>query len=173
MEPPPSVPPRYLREPALWLATGLFLGLSPVMPGTIGALWGIPLAYGMHQISSSAAQLVLLVLLCAGAVPICTQAAQRLGKKDPSAIVLDEIMSLLVTYFGHDMRSAALVVAGFVLHRVFDITKPPPVNYLERLPGGLGIMADDIAAGVYSNFSLWALIWLGALGGGQPATATV
>jgi phosphatidylglycerophosphatase A len=83
--------------------------------------------------------------------------------KDPGCIVLDEIASLPITFFLVPMNSWIVVAAGFALHRLFDISKPPPARQLERLPEGLGIMADDWAAGVYSNLVLHALIYFGVL----------
>jgi phosphatidylglycerophosphatase A len=97
-------------------------------------------------------------------IPLCTKAARRLGLKDPGCIVLDEIVSLGITFFLVPMTNPLVVIVGFGLHRLFDITKPPPLRRLERLPEGLGIMADDLLAGVYSNLVLHALLWAGVLG---------
>ena len=145
---------------AVLLATGLGAGRFPVAPGTIGTLWGLPLAWGLGQIESLPLRVLMILTLLAIGVPLCTRAAQALGKKDPGAVVWDEITTLPLTFFLiplHDWRVALL---GFALHRLFDITKPPPARQLERLPAGLGIMADDCAAGVYSNLALRAALYL-------------
>jgi phosphatidylglycerophosphatase A len=101
-------------------------------------------------------------------VPICTIAAEQLGgKKDPGAIVLDEIVSLPVTFFLVERELLVhplVMLIGFGLHRLFDITKPPPARQLERLPNGLGIMADDMAAGVYSCIALHLILLTGWFG---------
>ncbi len=152
--------PGWMRSPALWLATGLGVGFSPAAPGTLGALWGLPLAWAISQLGDWRAEALLTGTICLLGVPICTAATRRLGRaKDPGAIVLDEIASVPITFFMVPIDSPWVVVVGFALHRLFDVTKPPPIRRLERLPGGLGIMADDWLAGVYSCAVLHLLVW--------------
>lgn len=147
--------------PAAWIATGLGFGLSPFAPGTVGAVWGIPLALALQALPNAWLQSGAIAAICLAGVPICTSAARRLGGlKDPGCIVLDEIASLPITYFLVDVGHWPVMLAGFLLHRVFDILKPAPARQLERLPEGLGIMADDWMAGVYSNIALQALLWI-------------
>ena len=159
------IPPSAWRQPAVVLATGLWLGRSPIMPGTVGAILGLPLAWGIKSIPSIPLQVILIAAICAAGIPICTVAARQLGGlKDPGCIVLDEIASLPITFFLvplADMHRPWVLVAGFVLHRIIDITKPPPAPQLERLPDGLGIMADDWSAGIYSCLALHAILWAG------------
>jgi phosphatidylglycerophosphatase A len=144
-------------------ATGLGVGFFPAMPGTIGALWGLPLTWGLQCVSLPI-QAALIAFLFLVSIPICTRAARYLGGlKDPGCIVLDEIISLPIVFFLIPMDNWKVAAAGFVLHRIFDITKPPPARQLERLPEGLGIMADDIAAAVYANLSLRLVLWAGAI----------
>jgi phosphatidylglycerophosphatase A len=96
-------------------------------------------------------------------VPLTGAANRALGAaKDHQAIVWDEIASLPVVFFLVPMTSWRIAAAGFVLHRLFDITKPPPANWLERLPEGWGIMADDLMAAIYAGLALWGLAWLDA-----------
>ena len=89
-------------------------------------------------------------------IPICAAGARLLGTKDPGAVVFDEIaaFSVLFLFVPFTLWTA---VAGFVLFRLFDIWKPWPARRLERLPGGLGIMADDFVAGFYASGCLWLL----------------
>jgi phosphatidylglycerophosphatase A len=148
--------------PAVWLATGLGAGFCPIAPGTVGALWGLPLAWGLSFLSIPAQCAVLAVLFLAG-VPLCTAAARQLGVKDPGSIVWDEIVSLGVVFLFVPITPATLI-AGFLLHRLFDVSKPPPIRQLERLEGGLGIMADDLLAGIYANLVLHVLLWLKVFG---------
>jgi phosphatidylglycerophosphatase A len=102
-----------------------------------------------------------LVVLCLTGVPLCALGARWLGGKDPQSVVWDEIVSIPITFF---LVSAAhlgrpeVLVTGFALNRLFDTWKPPPVRQFERLPAGLGIMADDVMAGVYSCLSLHLLL---------------
>ncbi len=143
-----------------WLATGLGVGLIPWAPGTFGTLVGLPLAGGLGHLDIPWQCLAIAVLFAAG-VPICTSAARQLGRgHDPGCIVLDEIVAVGVTFLGVPMDRWWVFVLGFGLFRLFDISKPPPARQLERLPDGLGVMVDDIAAGIYSNIALRLIVWL-------------
>ncbi len=147
----------------MWLATGFWVGFCPVAPGTVGTLLGLPLAWGLSFLPITAQVAVLGILFVAG-IPLCTAAARELGLKDPGSIVFDEIVSLGVTFLWVPISPVTLI-AGFLLHRLFDIAKPPPIRRLERLPDGLGIMADDLLAGVYANIMLQVVIRVvGAMG---------
>lgn len=141
------------------LATGLGVGFSPVAPGTLGALWGLPLAWAIHGVGAWYWQLPIIVAICLLGVPICSAAARSLGGKDPSAVVLDEIASVPIVFLFVANLNAATLIIGFVLHRLFDVTKPSPIGRIERLPAGLGIMADDWMAGVYAGAVLQLLLW--------------
>ena len=125
---------------------------------------GLPLAWAISILASPWLQAVVIMAICLLGVPICTIAARHLGgSKDPQQIVLDEIASLPITFFlvPHLMMRPLVLLVGFALHRFFDITKPPPARQFEHLPTGLGIMADDWAAGVYSCLVLHAILWTG------------
>jgi phosphatidylglycerophosphatase A len=158
---------------AVVVATGFGAGFSPFAPGTVGTLWGVPLAWGLERLAGFSApgpiyaallEAVAIVAICVVGIPICTTAARHLGGlKDPGSIVLDEIASLPIAFYLIPLSNWKVAAAGFVLHRVFDISKPPPARQLERLPEGLGIMADDWAAAVYANLALRAVIWSGLL----------
>jgi len=162
-----QIPRGAWRHPAVFVATGFWSGRMPIAPGTFGALWGLPLAWAIGFIDGRWIQALVIIAICAAAVPICTAAARLLaGQKDPGAIVLDEIASIPITFFlvPHEAwRQPVVLLIGFALHRLFDITKIPPAKQLERLPTGLGIMADDWAAGVYSCLVLHAILWTGWL----------
>lgn len=146
---------------AMWLSTGLGVGLVSPAPGTIGGLWGLPLAWLVGGLEQPASQVACIVAIGIASALLCSVAARVLGgTKDPQSIVLDEIAALPIAYLGIEERSPAIWFAGWLLFRVFDISKPPPVKLFERLPAGWGIMADDWAAAVYACLSLHALIWL-------------
>ncbi len=165
---PDARPPRSgFNRAVVWLACGLGAGFVPFSPGTVGAIWGVPLAWGLGQLHPGWQGAIVLALFIAG-IPICQRAAEALGKKDPGAVVFDEIVSMPLVFMGVNLRAAsattviALLIAGYVLHRVFDITKPPPARQAERMqPAGLGIMADDVVAAIYGCAALHGLIWLG------------
>jgi phosphatidylglycerophosphatase A len=102
-----------------------------------------------------------MVLLLAAGVPLCTAAGRALGdKKDNQAIVYDEIVTMPVVFLLTPLANWKIALAGFLLHRLFDITKPPPASQLERLPDGLGVMADDLMAAAYACLALASLSWI-------------
>ena len=146
---------------ALWIATGLGVGLVSPAPGTIGGLWGLPLAWAVGLLPGENAQLLAIVLLGLASVAICSAAARALGgSKDPQSIVLDEIAALPIVFLGVEPAGPAVWLAGWLLFRLFDITKPMPICLFERLPGGWGIMADDWAAAAVACAALHGLLWL-------------
>lgn len=158
---PPS-PASYLKSPAVWCSTGLGLGLVTVSPGTVGALFeGLPLAWLVGHVPGSGWQALVIAALFAIGVPMATAAGRALGgSKDNQAIIFDEIVTVPVVFLFVPITNAKVAAAGFVLHRLFDITKPPPARQLERLPDGLGVMADDLMAAIYAGASLYLLHWL-------------
>lgn len=143
-------------------ATGFYSGYSPIIPGTAGSLAAIPvcLVIMMTPVWISG---ILLTALIISSLWICGKASEILGKEDPGCIVLDEIAGMAVTMFGvsPDFMS---IIAGFLLFRFFDILKPWPVRNFETLfGGGTGIVADDLAAGIYASISLNILILMGII----------
>ena len=95
------------------------------------------------------------MLLLAPGIWAASQTARLLDNTDPGVVVIDEILGQWVTLLGATVLNWKTFVAGFVLFRVFDIWKPWPVRQFERLPEGLGIVADDLAAGVYGALILY------------------
>jgi phosphatidylglycerophosphatase A len=144
------------------MATGFGVGLIALAPGTVGtALWGLPVAWAVGQLPGVGWQIVAIVVLFAVGVPITTAANRALGAaKDHQAIVLDEVASMPIVFLLVPLANWKVGLLGFLLHRLFDITKPPPAQQLERLPEGLGIMADDLMAAVFAGVSLAALAWI-------------
>ena len=146
---------------ALWIATGLGVGLVSPAPGTVGGLWGLPLAWAVGMLAGVEAQLLAIVVIGLASVAICSAAARALGgSKDPQSIVLDEIAALPIVFLGLVPSGPAVWLAGWLLFRLFDVTKPLPIRLFERLPGGWGIMADDWAAAVVACGTLHGLLWL-------------
>lgn len=163
--------------PSVLAATCLWLGRIPFAPGTWGAVAGIGISLAAGAAAASIAEnaarpdaaaaieAALLFALNLAAIPICTAAARRLGRgSDPGAIVLDEAASLplgmLVVPFAG--RTWPVLAAGWLLHRLFDIWKPFPCRRLERLPAGLGVMADDWGAAAWMATVLLAWRAVGA-----------
>lgn len=153
----------------LWATlTATFFGVGRLKPGpgTWGALatsllWWL-LAAHIPQRAQLAVILVLLAVVVAIGIPAATLEARGCGRKDPSHVVIDEVAGQLVTIIACPIVWRALL-AGFILFRVFDILKPPPVRSLERLPEGTGIVVDDLGAGVYGLIVLQVLLHFGFL----------
>ena len=134
-------------------------GLSPVMPGTCGSLVAAVLApFVFMPLPLYARAAVLVALFLAGSIA-STRAAELLGKKDPGEVVIDEVLGQWMTYLPFAALSWKGLLAGFVLFRLFDMTKPWPVKASEDwMPGGYGIMLDDAVAAVYACACLWVLL---------------
>jgi phosphatidylglycerophosphatase A len=122
------------------------------------AIEGLPLAWAISRLPGAGWQALVIALLFAIGVPICTRAGRALGgSKDNQAVIWDEIVTVPVVFLLVQLTTWKIALAGFLLHRLFDITKPPPCAQLERLPDGLGIMADDLMAAIYACVSLYGL----------------
>jgi phosphatidylglycerophosphatase A len=151
-----------LRHPAGWLASGFGAGLSPLAPGTAGSLvallpWLVlrELPLGLH--------LAVLALVFGAGVWASTWVVRTLQIADPGIVVIDEFVgqwiALLPLLF---VPHAALwILPGFILFRIFDVWKPWPVSWADRcVKGGLGVMLDDVLAGVYAAAVLAAVLWI-------------
>ncbi len=142
------------------LATGLGTGRLPWAPGTWGSLLGVGIyaALAVAGIPLPVIAFFAIVAFVAG-IPLCTKAAQLLGAgEDPGVIVYDEIVGMMFTLLFVPLNWQSALV-GFCLFRLFDTRKPWPVHRFEALHGGLGIMADDFAAGLAAGGALWAARW--------------
>ena len=135
------------------LATGCFAGYIPFAPGTFGSIVGLPLCFLLSKTKLSVAITFILIFIFF-AIWIADKAEKILMQNDPGCIVIDEIAGIMVTFFGMPFNTIS-VAAGFVTFRIIDIFKPFPIRFMERrLTGGVGVVADDLIAGVYSNIAL-------------------
>jgi phosphatidylglycerophosphatase A len=142
-----------------FLATGAYVGLSPVMPGTVGTLWGIPIAWALTCTSTLIDALIIIALFVV-AVIVSGEAERIDRKKDPSSVIIDEIVGFLVAIF-YLPFTLFTVVAAFVLFRFFDILKPFPIGLIDRrVKGGAGIVIDDVVAGIFANVVLQIIMTL-------------
>lgn len=133
-------------------------GFAPFMPGTFGTFVGIPL-YLVFSSLSWPIWLITTLAFCFLAWHVADEAERLFGQKDAQCIVIDEIAGLQWTLF-LVAPTLSHIAIGFVLFRIFDITKPFPARFFQdKLPGGGGIVADDLAAGVYGNIVLQLLIY--------------
>lgn len=140
---------------ALAVATALGAGYAPMAPGTVGSAVGLLLWFVLP--SSALVQGAAIALLFGAGAWSGSFAERHFGSTDPGAVVIDEVMGMLMTLFLNPVGWAGAMI-GFVLFRVFDIIKPFPARRLERLHGGVGIMADDAMAGVYANLALRLIV---------------
>ncbi len=157
-----------LASPANFLALGAGSGLAPKAPGTFGTLAAVPMVFLMP--SNLAVYCVIILVLFALGVWLCDTCANNLGVHDHPAIVFDEWVGYLITMIAAP-RSLWFVALGFVLFRLFDVLKPWPIGVADkRVSGGLGIMVDDVIAGIFAAITLQLIIvflqsWFGVLPG--------
>jgi phosphatidylglycerophosphatase A len=148
----------------LFFSSGSWLGYIPLASGTFGTLWGFPLFYFLSAYSFQT-QLIILFFSIAAAIPLAGQAERYYRKKDPSQVVIDEVVGYMVTIAGMPF-SWTTAVLGFFIFRLMDILKPYPIRKIDRsLPGGWGIVLDDVLAGLYSQFLL--RLWFYVLSPGK------
>ncbi len=138
------------------VGTGVYTGYAPYAPGTVGTLPGVLLAVPLASLYSVSATAYAAVLAAAFAVAVWAagRCCEIFASKDPSRVVVDEIVGFLITVAAiHPLNSPVLVV-GFLLFRIFDILKPFPARAAEALPGGYGVVVDDVVAGFYAFLCL-------------------
>jgi phosphatidylglycerophosphatase A len=152
-----------LDRTAYALATGLGAGHMPVAPGTVGSLEGVGVflaVFALHLALPASLLLLAVVNILVFAVGVwaSTRTCEITGLKDPRIIVIDEVSGQLIALTPlllWPSFSIVAVVLGFLLFRLFDIFKPYPIRKLEHLHAGLGVMADDVLAGIYAAVLLW------------------
>ena len=125
-----------------------FVGYAPFMSGTIGSVPAAVVAFWLGD--RPVALLLLAAILFVLGVAASSRGERIFGRKDPSEVVIDEFVGMLVAFLWLPVTWQSLV-AAFLLFRLFDIWKPFPARRFEELPGGLGVMADDLVAGIYAN----------------------
>ena len=143
----------FKQKSVVFLATGCYIGNLSFAPGTFGSALGLFLCYFLSKIGLLRS-LFLTIAFIFCAMWIAHEAEKILQTKDPGCIVIDEIAGMILTLFGLPFNMMTLIL-GFVLFRVLDIWKPFPIRFLDKnLSGGVGIVMDDVAAGILSNLVL-------------------
>ncbi|PYQ24802.1 MAG: phosphatidylglycerophosphatase A [Acidobacteria bacterium] len=141
------------------VATGAGSGYAPFAPGTAGSLVGLLLFWPLSRLPFAGQVGVTVALFLLGTLA-AAHLASRLGIKDPGIVVVDEVVGQWVSLLLLPLTPLT-VVLGFLLFRLLDVLKPWPARDFERLPGGWGIMADDVMAGIYANLlvRVGLLVW--------------
>ncbi|MEC7690337.1 MAG: phosphatidylglycerophosphatase A [Pseudomonadota bacterium] len=148
-----------MKNPVHFCALGFGSGLIPLMPGTFGSLAAIPLIL-LFAPAGNFIFITATILSCIAGVYFCGKTATDMGVHDHGSIVWDEVAGMLLTFLFVPLSMSTLI-AGFVLFRIFDILKPWPIGPVDKtVHGGLGIMLDDILAGIMACVSLHGLVWL-------------
>jgi phosphatidylglycerophosphatase A len=137
----------------LFFASGFYSGYAPFASGTVGTLVGIAIYFLLSKLPLNIYAILTAAIFFSG-VWLSSMAETILGAKDSGVIVIDEIAGYLVTMFALPVTGPS-ILAGFFLFRAFDVFKPFPIRRIDRhLPGGWGVMLDDILAGVYANLTM-------------------
>ena len=143
----------FKQKTVMFLATGCYIGNISFAPGTFGSVLGLLLCFFLSKIDFSIAVLLTLIFILS-AIWIAGEAEKILGEEDPGCIVIDEIAGIILTLSGLPFNITSMTV-GFLIFRALDIWKPYPIRLLEnKFSGGIGIVLDDVVAGILSNVIL-------------------
>ena len=143
----------------VFFATCGYVGYAPAAPGTFGSAAGLAVFAAVRASGSTFVEVAVILGLFAIGVWSAAAAERYFDRVDPAPVVMDEVAGMLITLaFLHVTFTGAIV--GFLIFRVFDVIKPWPSGRFEKLPGGLGVMADDGMAGIYGNLLMRVLIWM-------------
>ncbi|SFL13010.1 phosphatidylglycerophosphatase A family protein [Halanaerobium salsuginis] len=145
-----------VKKVSRFLATGFYVGYLPTAPGTWGSLLMIFLLYLFPLLNN----FYVVFALSLGGIAIANFEEKQNGIKDESKIVIDEMAGQLLTFFTIQKPSLTILLLGFILFRVFDITKPLIIDKIQSLPAGWGVMLDDLLAGLFSLVILKIVIYL-------------
>lgn len=149
-----------MRKPSIFIATCGYVGYVPVAPGTAGSIAGLALYGAAGLLGGTQVEIGVLALVLAVGVWSSAASERHLGETDPGVVVIDEVAGMLITLLGLQPTWGG-ALAGFLAFRFFDVVKPFPARWAERLPGGWGVMADDVIAGLYAHLVLRLLLWAG------------
>ncbi|MCY4662551.1 MAG: phosphatidylglycerophosphatase A [Acidobacteria bacterium] len=141
------------------IATAGYCGNVPVAPGTVGSAVGLVLLVLVRSAGSAGLEALALAVLVPVGVWAASAVERESRRTDPPAVVIDEVAGMMVTLLWLPVGWVG-GLAGFLAFRFFDIVKPFPAAAAERLPGGWGVMADDLVAGAYAALTVRVLAWM-------------
>lgn len=142
----------------IFLATGGLIGFAPVAPGTFGSLAALPICWAISLLGNGPG-LILICALTGLSIWIAHTAEKIEAQKDPKQVVVDEICGMAIALYAFPF-TPVFVVGGFALFRVFDIVKPFPIRWADKkIPGGLGIVLDDVIAGIFANVVMRSIMF--------------
>ena len=151
--------PRTLRSRlAVAFASFGYVGFAPAAPGTVGAAAAIPFFLLLRRADSAWLEIAVCAAIVAAGAWSARLTEAALGVEDPGPVVIDEVVGMFVSLLFLP-ATWPVIAAAFLAFRVFDIVKPWPAGRLEHVPGGWGVMADDVMAGVYANLAVQVLVW--------------
>ena len=150
-----------MRVLGLLIATVGGVGYAPIAPGTAGSLVGLVVLFGVRLVGDPVFELSTLLAVVLVGTWAAGVGERVAGREDPGLVVVDEVAGMLLTMLWIPLTWLTGII-GFLAFRVFDIIKPFPAGQAERLPGGVGIMADDLVAGVYAWLVVRLLFWVSA-----------
>ncbi len=139
-------------EIARCIATYCYIGLLPKMPGTWGSIFAVPLAWVLYKLGNTPYWVAFIFTTLIG-IWASKVYSESVRNEDPDEVVIDEVAGIL-TVFLFVKPTPLMLVLGLVLFRVIDILKPPPIRWFEKIPHGVGIMIDDILAGILTGLIL-------------------
>ena len=148
-----------MRRLALLISTFGYVGYAPIAPGTFGSAAGLLVFYAVRATGSSVVEVAIILSLFLLGIWAGTLAEHHFGGVDPGPIVLDEVVGMLITLCLLPVNGAGALL-GFFVFRLLDVVKPFPSARFEKLPGGLGVMADDGMAAIYGNLAMRGAIAL-------------
>ena len=146
-----------MRRLGVFVATCGYLGYVPIAPGTFGSALGLAVFFAVRSSGSVTVELTTIAVLFAVGIWSGTEAEHHFGGIDPGPVVMDEVVGMLITLALLPVNVYGAIV-GFFVFRVLDVVKPWPSGGFEKLPGGLGVMADDGMAAVYGNLVMRGLL---------------
>ena len=139
-------------------STVFFIGYLPLVPGTFGSIFGVGLFYLLKGFSVLTYFLFIFGVIALGLIT-SGRTEKLLNKKDPGCIVIDEVAGMLISlsFMSYDFK---IIFLGFMIFRILDTLKPYPAGKLQHLRGSVGVMADDLIAGIYTNIVLLVILRL-------------